>query len=70
MLRSRTIPRPRTSISARARPISSTFATASRVCVGRGDAPLALPEDAILVADDLAPSRFLEIDWTRSGELR
>ncbi len=31
-----------------------------------GDAPLALPEAAILVAEDLAPSRFLEIDWTRS----
>ncbi len=25
----------------------------------------AMPQGAILVADDLAPSRFLEIDWTR-----
>ena len=29
-------------------------------------APL-LPDGAILVADDLAPSRFLEIDWTRGA---
>ncbi len=26
-----------------------------------------MPEDAILVADDLAPTRFLEIDWVRSA---
>src|SRR5262249_43197439 len=32
---------------------------------GGGGSPL--PPGAILVADDLPPSRFLEIDWTRSG---
>jgi phosphoenolpyruvate-protein phosphotransferase (PTS system enzyme I) len=39
----------------------------SRAFGGGGEAGLALPEGAILVADDLAPSRFLEIDWTRSA---
>ena len=34
--------------------------------LGGGEAALTLPEGAILVADDLPPSRFLEIDWTRS----
>jgi phosphotransferase system enzyme I (PtsI) len=39
----------------------------SRALGGGGEAGLALPEGAILVADDLPPSRFLEIDWTRSA---
>ena len=36
-----------------------------RALDGTGQAALALPESALLVADDLAPSRFLEIDRTR-----
>ncbi len=41
-----------------------------RVCralAGIDQAAPALPEEAIVLADDLAPSRFLEIDWTRSA---
>ena len=39
-----------------------------RVCralAGASQAAPALPEEAIVLADDLPPSRFLEIDWTR-----
>jgi phosphotransferase system enzyme I (PtsI) len=39
----------------------------SRALAGGGDAAPQPPEDAILVAEDLAPSRFLEIDWGRSA---
>ena len=41
-----------------------------RVCralAGNNQAAPALPEEAIVLADDLPPSRFLEIDWTRSA---
>ncbi len=38
-----------------------------RALAGDGEAAAALPDEAILVAEDLAPSRFLEIDWTRSA---
>ena len=37
---------------------------------GNGQRASALPDEAILVADDLAPSRFLEIDWKRSSRHR
>ncbi len=37
----------------------------SRALDDGGETGLLLPEGAILVADDLPPSRFLEIDWTR-----
>lgn len=36
-----------------------------RALGGDGGVDLRLPAGAILVADDLPPSRFLEIDWTR-----
>jgi phosphotransferase system enzyme I (PtsI) len=39
----------------------------SRALAGREENASQLPERAILVADDLAPSRFLEIDWSRSA---
>ncbi len=38
-----------------------------RLISGNGQRASALPDKAILVADDLAPSRFLEIDWKRSS---
>ncbi len=41
-----------------------------RVCralTGDTQAQPTLPKEAIVLADDLAPSRFLEIDWTRSA---
>ena len=38
-----------------------------RLLSGENEAASALPEAAIVVAEDLAPSRFLQIDWTRSG---
>ena len=38
-----------------------------RALGGRGEAIPALPDKAVLVASDLPPSRFLEIDWTRMG---
>jgi phosphotransferase system enzyme I (PtsI) len=34
---------------------------------GEGAAEAALPEGAVVVADDLAPSRFLAADWTGRG---
>ena len=37
----------------------------SRALSRESNAAPMLPDGAILVADDLAPSRFLEIDWTR-----
>ncbi len=38
-----------------------------RALAGASSAAPKAPEDAILVADDLAPSRFLEIDWAQSA---
>ncbi len=35
---------------------------------GNGEAPK-VPEGAVICADDLPPSRFLEIDWSRGGGL-
>jgi phosphoenolpyruvate-protein phosphotransferase (PTS system enzyme I) len=37
----------------------------------RGDdsGPLEIPDGAVICADDLPPSRFLEIDWSRGGGL-
>jgi phosphoenolpyruvate-protein phosphotransferase (PTS system enzyme I) len=39
----------------------------SRALSAESNATPSLPEGAILVADDLQPSRFLEIDWTRGA---
>ena len=36
-----------------------------RALAGVGEAAPSLPDGAIVVAEDLPPSRFLEIDWTR-----
>jgi len=36
-----------------------------RVLAGRSATAPGLPDEAVLVAHDLPPSRFLEIDWTR-----
>ena len=55
-------------LSGPAPPTWSISATGfSRALAGDGEAAVALPDEAILVAEDLAPSRFLEIDWTRSA---
>jgi phosphotransferase system enzyme I (PtsI) len=37
----------------------------ARSLAGGGETSSALPDESVLVARDLAPSRFLEIDWTR-----
>ena len=36
---------------------------------GRANAGDVIPDNAIVFADDLPPSRFLEIDWSRAGGL-
>ena len=52
---------------ARASDLADLRDRVSRALGGRGDAIPALPDKAVLVASDLPPSRFLEIDWTRMG---
>jgi phosphotransferase system enzyme I (PtsI) len=52
---------------ARAADLTDLRDRVSRALAGYAEAGLGLPEAAILVADDLPPSRFLEIDWTRSA---
>jgi phosphotransferase system enzyme I (PtsI) len=49
---------------ARASDLADLRDRVTRALDGRGQATLALPENAVLVASDLPPSRFLEIDWT------
>ena len=41
----------------------------SRVLAGAADRAVDLPKGAILLDDDLTPSRFLGLDWTRLGGL-
>lgn len=41
----------------------------SRALGGGADENLRIPDGAIVCADDLPPSRFLEIDWSRGGGL-
>jgi phosphoenolpyruvate-protein phosphotransferase (PTS system enzyme I) len=36
---------------------------------GEGEAPPKIPSGAVVCADDLPPSQFLEIDWSRGGGL-
>src|SRR5258708_6192286 len=52
---------------ARAADLTDLRDRGSRALAGHAEARLVLPEAAILVANDLPPSRFLEIDWTRSA---
>jgi phosphotransferase system enzyme I (PtsI) len=50
---------------ARAADLSDLRDRVARGIDGRGRASAPLPANAVLVASDLPPSRFLEIDWTR-----
>jgi len=50
---------------ARAVDLSDLRDRVARGIDGRGRASAPLPANAVLVASDLPPSRFLEIDWTR-----
>ena len=50
---------------ARASDLADLRDRVSRALNGSDKRESALPEGAIVVADDLPPSRFLEIDWTR-----
>ena len=52
---------------ARASDLADLRDRVARALDGRGQAILALPANAVLVASDLPPSRFLEIDWRRMG---
>ena len=52
---------------ARASDLADLCDRVSRALGGRGEAILALPDNAVLVASDLLPSRFLRIDWTHMG---
>ncbi len=55
-------------LSARAADLADLKGRVLRALAGEGDdGQLALAEGAILVAEDLTPSRFLELDWQRLG---
>ena len=57
---------PTTTISAPARPISATSATRSSAALA-GEDDLDLPEAAVLTGEDVTPTRFLSVDWSRGG---
>jgi phosphohistidine swiveling domain-containing protein len=64
-----TIPRP-TSIFRRGRPIWRICAIAScERCAAAKAKPSKFRAGAVICADDLPPSQFLEIDWSRGGGL-
>ena len=55
-------------LSARAADLADLKGRVLRALAGEGDGgQTALAEGAILVAEDLTPSRFLELDWQRLG---
>jgi phosphotransferase system enzyme I (PtsI) len=50
---------------ARASDLADLRDRVARALTGRGETASVLPDEAVLVAHDLPPSRFLDIDWTR-----